>query len=116
MELADFWLLDKSVVHKLFKVLCPRFEDSTLSYTRIYKAPREYPCVDLNQRMRARSILELRGNPYPPVAPDQVMKNRNLIHNVLLHEAKKAFYAEKKKDGETETVEEAIKKFENIEK
>lgn len=73
----------------------------------MYKAPREYPCVDFNQRMRARSILELRGNPYPPVAPDQVLRNRNLIHNVLLHEAKKAFYYEKKKEIEAQIGDEA---------
>lgn len=117
MEMADFWLLDKTVVHKLFKVLCPRFEDSTLAYTKMYRAPREYPCVDFNQRMRARSILELRGNPYPPVAPDQAMKNRNLIHNILLHEAKKAFYHEKKKETDPKITGEGIaKQFEDSEK
>lgn len=103
MEMADFWLLDKTVVHKLFKVICPRFEKCELTATRMYRAPREYPCTDPAKRYRARSILELRGNPYPPVAPDQSIRNRQLIHNVLLDEAKKDFYREKSKKAGEET-------------
>lgn len=95
MAMADYWLLDKTLVHKLFKVFAPRYENYTTSLTRMYKAPREYPCLDIEKRYRARSVLELRGNPYPPIAPDQSQKNRNLIHNVLLDEAKKEFNREK---------------------
>lgn len=98
--MADYWLLDKTVVHKLFKVLCPRFENYNSPATRMFKAPREYPCTDAAKRQRARSILELKGNPYPPVAPDLQNRNRNLIHNVLLDEAKKDFYREKSKKSE----------------
>jgi large subunit ribosomal protein L17 len=97
MEMADFWLLDKSVVHKLFKVLCPRFNETTTSVTRMYKAPREYPCVDHHKRFRTRSIIELKGHPYPPVVPDMTFRNRNLIHNVLLDEAKRDSNREKAK-------------------
>lgn len=99
MEMADFWILDKTIVHKLFKVIAPRVEKNpSLPATQMFKAPREYPCTDMTQRHRDRCILELRGNPFPPVAPlDQMQKNRNLIHNVLLDEAKKEFYREKQK-------------------
>lgn len=90
MEMADFWLTEKQLVHKLFKVICPRYENINTSVTKMYKAPREYP-----GHYRTRSILELRGNPYPPVVPDQMYRNRNLIHNVLLDEAKKEFYKSK---------------------
>uniref|UniRef100_A0A7G3AQD2 Large ribosomal subunit protein bL17m n=1 Tax=Lutzomyia longipalpis TaxID=7200 RepID=A0A7G3AQD2_LUTLO len=89
MELADFWLLDKQCVHKLFKVLVPRYENYQVSYTRMYKAPREYPGMYYK-----RAVLELRGNPFPPLVPDKV-QNRNYIHNVLLDEAKKAYRQEK---------------------
>uniref|UniRef100_A0A1B0FV29 Large ribosomal subunit protein bL17m n=1 Tax=Lutzomyia longipalpis TaxID=7200 RepID=A0A1B0FV29_LUTLO len=89
MELADFWLLDKQCVHKLFKVLVPRYENYQVSYTRMYKAPREYPGMYYK-----RAVLELRGNPFPPLVPDKV-QNRNFIHNVLLDEAKKAYRQEK---------------------
>ncbi|XP_067644850.1 large ribosomal subunit protein bL17m [Eurosta solidaginis] len=89
MELADYWLLEKQLVHKLFKVLVPRFESSNLSYTRIYKAPRDYPGMYYK-----KSVLELRGNPYPPLLPDY-SNNRNLIHNVLLDEARKDYRRER---------------------
>ncbi|XP_059621115.1 large ribosomal subunit protein bL17m-like [Phlebotomus argentipes] len=89
MELADFWLLEKQCVHKLFKVLVPRYENYNVSFTRMYKAPRDYPGWHYK-----RAVLELRGNPFPPLVPDKVL-NRNFIHNVLLDEAKKAYRFEK---------------------
>lgn len=89
METADFWLLEKQLVHKLFKVLVPRFENYNISYTRMFRAPKDYPGPSFE-----RSVLELRGNPYPPLYPDQ-SQNRNLIHNVLLDEARKEFRKEK---------------------
>ena len=89
MEIADYWLLEKQLVHKLFKVLVPRYEATTISYTKMYKAPRHYP-----GHYRKRSIIELRGNPYPPLLPD-MHQNRNLIHNILLDEAKKEYRKEK---------------------
>ncbi|XP_011180625.1 39S ribosomal protein L17, mitochondrial [Zeugodacus cucurbitae] len=89
MELADYWLLEKQLVHKLFKVLVPRLENCNLSYTRMYKAPRDYPGMYYR-----KSVLELRGNPYPSLLPDYT-NNRNLIHNVLLDEARKDYRREK---------------------
>lgn len=89
MELADYWLLEKQLVHKLFKVLVPRLENCSLSYTRMYKAPRDYPGIYYR-----KSVLELRGNPYPSLVPDY-SNNRNLIHNVLLDEARKDYRREK---------------------
>jgi len=56
MELADYWLLEKQLVHKLFKVLVPRFENCPVSYTRMYRAPRPYPGDTYR-----RAVLELRG-------------------------------------------------------
>lgn len=56
----------------------------------MYRAPNKYP----NYQLRSRSVLELRGNPFPPLKPD-LSKNRNFIHNVLLEEAKKAYQREK---------------------
>jgi len=107
MEMADYWLLDKAVVHKLFKVICPRFENSNYSATRMYPAPREYPCTDHNKRYRARSVLELRGHPYPPVLPDT--RNRNFLHNVLLDAAKKDFYYRKTKEAHEASADAASK-------
>lgn len=53
------------------------------------KAPKPYPGQHYE-----RAVLELRGNPYPPLVVD-THQNRNLIHNVLLDEAKKAYRTEK---------------------
>lgn len=90
MEMADYYIKEKQYIHKLFKVLVPRFQNMPLSYTRMYKAPPEYP----RQGSRPLAVLELRGNPFPPLKPDLSM-NRNLIHNVLLHHAKKEYRREK---------------------
>lgn len=89
METADFWMLEKQLVHKLFKVLVPRFENSSHSYTRMYRAPREYPGM-----YHKKAILELRGNPFPPLASD-LSTNRNLLHNILLDEARKEYRKDK---------------------
>lgn len=88
MEMCDFWITEKQYIHKLFKVLVPRFQHSPLSYTRMYKAPNRLPYT------RPRSVLELRGNPFPPLKPD-LSFNRNFIHNVLLEEAKKDYRRKK---------------------
>ncbi|XP_063703048.1 large ribosomal subunit protein bL17m [Culicoides brevitarsis] len=89
MEMADFWLQEKQLVHKLFKVLVPRYETFPLSYTRMWKAPREYP-----GHFRLNAVLELRGNPFPSLE-QPTSKRRNLLHNVLLDEARKQNTMEK---------------------
>lgn len=89
MEMATFWLIEPQLVHKLFKVLVPRYADCTTSYTRMFRAPKIYPGRNLE-----RAVLELRGNPFPPLIGQQ-NNRRNLLHNVLLDEAKKAKLREK---------------------
>ncbi|VEN59010.1 unnamed protein product [Callosobruchus maculatus] len=90
MEMADYWLVEKQLIHKLFKVLAPRYENYTVAYTRMLPAPRSYPGY-------LKAVLELKGNPYPSLLPD-THTNRNLIHNVLLDEAKKAYRMQKYKE------------------
>lgn len=94
MEMADYWLVEKQLVHKLFKVLVPRYENYEISFTRMFNAPNLK--LDVNDCYK-KAILELRGNPYPPLVPN-ISSNRNLIHNVLLDEAKKAYRAHKYKE------------------
>lgn len=89
MEMADYWLVEKQLVHKLFKVLVPRYQEYKVSFTRMYRAPRPYP-----GDMYFKAILELRGNPYPSLLPD-THTNRNLIHNVLLDEARREYRIQK---------------------
>lgn len=82
MDMANFWLLEKQLVHKLFKVLVPRFENSTVSYTKMIKAPKAQNTEHTN-----KIVLELRGNPYPDLIVKQP-NNRLWIQNVLLDAAK----------------------------
>ncbi|CAG9762438.1 unnamed protein product [Ceutorhynchus assimilis] len=89
MEMADYWLVEKQLVHKLFKVLAPRYEHYNIACTRLLTAPRPYPGPE-----DKKAILELRGNPYPSLLPDTT-SNKNLIHNILLDEAKKAYRTRK---------------------
>jgi len=94
MKLADFWLEDKNLVPKLFKVLVPRYEDWSggLPYTRMLRAPSSANLDGSYERFE-RAVLELRGNPYPPLpGPVNTRANPNLIHNVLLEEARKDDY------------------------
>lgn len=56
MEMADYWIEEKQLIHKLFKVLVPRYNDYTTSYTMLYRAPKAYP-----ETVYPRSVLELKG-------------------------------------------------------
>lgn len=87
MELADWWLKDKSLVHKLFKVLVPRFQDMDSSYTRFFYGPFIQRLEDPTSRPRV--IVELKGHPFPPLSYSNTEANRGLISNVLLAEARR---------------------------
>lgn len=56
MELANFWIIEKQFIHKLFKVLVPRYENYTTSFTKLHNAPCIYPGYAFK-----RAILELKG-------------------------------------------------------
>lgn len=56
MELANFWIIEKQFVHKLFKVLVPRYENYTTSFTKLHNAPCIYPGFGFK-----RAVLELKG-------------------------------------------------------
>jgi len=87
MELADWWLKDKSLIHKLFKVLVPRYQDFNSSYTRLFNGP-FIQSIEM-QRKNSRVIVELKGHPFPPLSYSNIEVNRNVISNVLLAEARR---------------------------
>jgi len=89
MEMVDFWLTDKSAIHKLFKVLVPRYQDYPHSYTRLFNAPYDYKPEGGRLKVHDHVVLELKGHPFPPLAYSNMEPNRKLIHNVLLAEAKR---------------------------
>lgn len=41
--MADYWLVEKQLVHKLFKVLVPRFENYNVAYTKMFRVPKPTP-------------------------------------------------------------------------
>jgi large subunit ribosomal protein L17 len=89
MELANWWLTDKSAIHKLFKVLVPRLRDLPGAYTRILRAPILYKPEGGPMMCKERVVLELRGHPFPQLNYSNSEPNRKLIHNVLLSEARR---------------------------
>jgi len=93
MEMADYWLLEKDLIHKLFKVLVPRFQNSHSSFTQLHKKAIEYPHTSGDGKSQA--VLELKGNPYPPVNPHK-RDTKFLLSNILLSAARKDFYETKK--------------------
>jgi len=59
MEMANYWINEKQLVHKLFKVLVPRYQNYKISFTKLYKTPNIYPIVHYD-----RAVLELQGREY----------------------------------------------------
>merc|ERR1712071_274420 len=93
MEMADYWLEEKQLVHKLFKVLVPRYQNYDSSFTRMVLAPNKYP-----GKCSGSAVLELKENPFPPL----LTPNKNCafwLPNVLLNEARKDYHAEKKEQS-----------------
>ncbi|XP_069115096.1 large ribosomal subunit protein bL17m-like [Argopecten irradians] len=82
MEMADYWLTEKDLIHKLFKVLVPRYSNlSNYNYTQMFRLPNKYPGFNNT----SPAVLELKGNPWPPVLGKQTV-NKNLLTNILLKE------------------------------
>ncbi|XP_796151.2 39S ribosomal protein L17, mitochondrial [Strongylocentrotus purpuratus] len=78
MKIADFWLKDKKQIHKLFKVLGPRFEDASKNFTQLLRVPGFH-----EERGRKMAFLEYAGNPYPPLT-NEPQKNPDWLLNVLV--------------------------------
>merc|ERR1712071_219430 len=105
MELADFWLVDKPAIHKLFKVLVPRLKDEPHSYTRFFNSPIQassnmHGVTRGSKNYRDKCVLEIIGHPFPPLAYSNTQSNRKMIHNVLLSEARREFKLAKNHEKE----------------
>ncbi|XP_035229359.1 39S ribosomal protein L17, mitochondrial-like [Stegodyphus dumicola] len=93
MDMANFWLEDKQMLHKLFKVLVPRFQNTTnTTFTKMYLIPDKcHLAAELKKvNFTQACVLELRGNPYPPM-PSKPKPNTESLTNILLKEASKEF-------------------------
>ncbi|XP_055331063.1 39S ribosomal protein L17, mitochondrial-like [Paramacrobiotus metropolitanus] len=95
MELMDFWMNEKDLIHKVFKVFVPRYQKFDAPYTKLHKIP----MMNKQKQPMIRGVLEMKGNPYPPVEPHP-LQNRNSLANILIAEAKKEYYLRKLKTPE----------------
>uniref|UniRef100_UPI00358E190C large ribosomal subunit protein bL17m-like isoform X6 n=1 Tax=Myxine glutinosa TaxID=7769 RepID=UPI00358E190C len=75
MKIADFWLTEKDLIPKLFRVLAPRFAESSGPYLQVVRVPNS-----ANLDRAPTSAIEYLGNPLPPLpikrrAPDDTLLN-----------------------------------------
>ncbi|XP_075907140.1 large ribosomal subunit protein bL17m [Nelusetta ayraudi] len=78
MKMASFWLTEKDLVPKLFKVLAPRFEGQPSGYTRMARLPNRQ-----NLDRAKMAVLEYKGNPFPPLYPAKKENELSLINQLL---------------------------------
>ncbi|XP_063055716.1 39S ribosomal protein L17, mitochondrial [Engraulis encrasicolus] len=78
MRMANFWLTEKDLLPKLFKVLAPRYENQRKGYTRMARLPNRE-----NLDRAAMAVLEYKGNPYPPLFPIKQDNELTLINQLL---------------------------------
>ncbi|XP_051498941.1 39S ribosomal protein L17, mitochondrial [Apus apus] len=78
MRMADFWLTEKDLVHKLFKVLAPRFQPHPGGYTRLLQIPNR---EGLDRAKMA--VVELKGNPFPPLVRPRRDSEKTLLNQLL---------------------------------
>lgn len=78
MKMASFWLTEKDLVPKLFKVLAPRFETKSGGYTRFARIPNRQ-----NLDRAKMAVLEYKGNPFPPLYPAKKENELTLINQLL---------------------------------
>jgi len=101
METCNYYLKEKDLIHKLFKVYVPRYRNCTTAYTSIYQLPTFYginperPEDERNYILYHPVVLEMKGHPYPPVVTKPEI-HRNSLLNVLLEAARKQYALEKR--------------------
>ncbi|XP_028679317.1 39S ribosomal protein L17, mitochondrial [Erpetoichthys calabaricus] len=78
MKLANYWLTEKDLIHKLFKVLAPRFSKQASHYTHMYQIPNR---KTLDRAKMA--VLEYKGNPFPPLITRKCDSEKTLLNQLL---------------------------------
>lgn len=108
MALANFWLREKNLIHKLFKVFVPRYEIYPTAFTAIHMLGIDYALHGLTMDERAKyknmpsgpkgqAVIEMRGNNLPRVIRPQLSKP-GFLTNVLLDSARQFRESETKSD------------------
>ena len=86
MEMADYWLLEKDLVPKLFQVIVPRYENKMGPYTLVHKLSPEYPGGG-----RKNIVMELKNNPLPPIKNESTRDFSNSLTNILVRAMKQEY-------------------------
>ncbi|XP_067399608.1 large ribosomal subunit protein bL17m [Emydura macquarii macquarii] len=78
MRMADFWLTEKDLIHKLFKLLAPRFHPHSGNYTRLLQIPNRE-----NLDRAKMAVIEYKGNPFPPLIVLPRDNEKTLLNQLL---------------------------------
>ncbi|XP_020379737.1 39S ribosomal protein L17, mitochondrial [Rhincodon typus] len=79
MKIADFWLTEKDLIPKLFKVLAPRFQEYRGSCVRMAQIPTRE-----NLDRAKMAVIEYKHNPLPPLPTRRTGANEKTLVNQLL--------------------------------
>lgn len=101
MDLANFWIREKNLVHKLFKVFVPRYQDYTSAFTAIHVLGNDYsqagtPFTEATTYQNhwykhgGETVIEMRGNCLPAIVRPKLARS-SLLTNVLINEARKNY-------------------------
>lgn len=99
MALANYWLREKNLIHKLFKVYVPRYSEYASSFTALHMLGKDCsvamaPIADhLAGKVKfhpgGEAVLEMRGNILPPIIRPKVNKS-GLLTNILIDGARES--------------------------
>ena len=84
--MADYWLLEKDLVPKLFQVIVPRYENKLGPYTLVHKLSPVYPGGG-----QKNIIMELKNNPLPPIKNESARDFSGSLTNVLVRALKQEY-------------------------
>lgn len=97
MALANFWLREKNLVHKLFKVFVPRYLNHTSAFTALHMLGKDCPRYGEPEsewrnkpwkwNISDEAVLEMKGNNLPPIIRPK-LELSGLLNNVLMDGAR----------------------------
>ncbi|OQR74190.1 39S ribosomal protein L17 [Tropilaelaps mercedesae] len=93
MEIVNFWVPEKQLVHKLFKVIAPRLQNEVSGFTNMWTLAD--PPKESYDQGGPPSVyyffdwvaLEIKGNPLPPIPRSAAVNKHLYLPNVLLSAA-----------------------------
>lgn len=78
METADFWLHEKALVHKLFKVFVPRYVDYSRAFTSIFYLAPKYDAA-VNEKTSWQERVANRSGAFPAYNSRWVQLERAVV-------------------------------------